>query len=313
MEQDIFYINNIEAKSEYDEEAEKTRYYVNGYIDSGDMDKVNDIVTKDCMEDISQQFSKSTIKLDYDHETLRKKEGESEDVSKYNLSTIPLGKAINEDLKSKGNYVSFELNPNWKKFDSKGNVTMSFQEVWDSIQNGFYDAFSIAYFPVQTEEKTVNGEEARLLDKVDLINVALTGNPINSNATISQAMAKSLSQIKEKSKDKGDSMTEQKEYVDKKSFEDRVSKIEEQMKSVKESVDKLSESHKKAEEEKAKKDKEAKEKSEKDDKIDSLQKEVSEMKSILEKAQNKGKGPEDKSKQDPSEKSEVDANTLDML
>lgn len=202
----IFYAKGIEAKSFYDEKAEKTRYFVEGHVASEDLDLVNDIVTKGCMQDLSQQFKSRSIKLDFDHETLRKAEGETDFDAQLNLTKIPLGVAVSENLDAKGNKVSFELNPNWKKMSKSGEVVMTFNDIWENVKSGFYDAFSIAYVPIKTANKMVNDVKARLLDKVNLVNVALTGNPINPTATISNVMAKSLEYMK-KSED-GVNMTE---------------------------------------------------------------------------------------------------------
>lgn len=193
----VFYTKGLECKSFYDEKAKKKRYFVKGHIDSGDLDLVNDIVTRSCMVDIQKQLKARSIKLDLDHETLRKGKGETDFDAKLNLTKIPLGKAINESLDEKGNFVEFELNPNWKKLDSKGDVVTTFTELWTSIKGRFYDAFSIAYVPIKTAFQSMKEGKARLLDKVNLINIGLTGNAINPNASMTSVMAKSLEWLKE--------------------------------------------------------------------------------------------------------------------
>ena len=194
----VFYTKGVKCKSFYDDKAKKTRYFVKGYIDTGDLDLVNDIVTRGCMTDIQSQLKARNIKLDLDHESLRKGKGETDFDAKLNLTKIPLGKAIDEELDNKGNIVNFELNPNWKKLDSKNSVVISFKEVWDSLKSGFYDAFSIAYVPIRTAFKDVKDGKARLLDRINLINIGLTGNAINPSATITNVMAKSLEWLKDK-------------------------------------------------------------------------------------------------------------------
>lgn len=325
MEKQIFYIRDIQSKSETKSDG-SLKYKVKGYIDSSDLDKVNDIVTKSCMEDISNQMSKSTIKLDYDHETLRAREGESEESAKYNMTTMPLGKAASQELKGKGNFVEFDLNDNWKKFDSKGNVTMTFEDVWDSIQKGFYDAFSIAYIPVKSRVANVKGEEVRLLDKVNLLSVALTGNPINPNAniTMSTAMAKSLYKLQNEREEttevdasEGDIMTEQKpkqedkSKADEKSYDKRFEALEQELKSLKESVEQISKqqedkSNSKSEDET---DKEKEDDSEVKSELKTLKEELSSVKSTLEKASQKARGPEDKSQKSEDDE-KLDSNIL---
>ena len=206
----IFYAKGLEHKSFYDAKAKKKKFHVSGHVSSEDLDLVNDICTKGCMEDMSSQFKSRSIKLDFDHETIRPDGRQDDEDAKFNLTRLVLGKAISESLDSKGNKVTFDLNPSWKKFDEKGNITMNFQELWENIENGFYDAFSIAYVPVKTASKSVNGVVARLLEKVNLLNVALTGNPINPAATMTAVMAKSLQYMKDKEKGKyeGKNMTD---------------------------------------------------------------------------------------------------------
>ena len=188
----VFNTQKLEYKAVVDKIGKK-RFYVKGHITTGDLDIVNDIITEDCMRDISTQFKGMNIKLDFDHETLT---GETELEKNLALTKIPLGKALHETVDAKGNFVEFELNPNWKKMDSKGNITMTFKEVWESIESKFFDAFSIAYVPIRTAQKTIGSIKARLLDKVNIINIALTGNPINPNATMTSIMAKSLQHVK---------------------------------------------------------------------------------------------------------------------
>jgi outer membrane murein-binding lipoprotein Lpp len=196
-----FYANNIQVKSFFDEKAKKQRYMVGGYISTGDLDLVNDIATEDCRRDLSAQFKGRKIKLDYDHETIRADRNQDEFDSRLNLTKPVLGKAVSEENDGVGNMVWFELNPNWKKFDLQGNVTMDFKSVWEDIENGYYDAFSIAYVPTKTRMMAKGGSQIRLLDKVNLINVALTGNPVNPAARMMDfrtVMAKSLEYMKEK-------------------------------------------------------------------------------------------------------------------
>jgi hypothetical protein len=186
----VFYSSKIEAKS-IDDNG-KTRYFVKGYVSTGDLDLVNDIVTKSCKDDIHDQFLNRNVKLDYEHETLRKSKGEDDIDMRIGLTKSPLGKRIDALKDSKGNFIEFELNPSWKKYDAKGNVIKTFDEVWNEIKSGFLDAFSIAYVPVRTQSKNINGLIARLLDKINIVNVGLTGNPVNPGASMAEAFTKSL-------------------------------------------------------------------------------------------------------------------------
>ncbi len=170
-------------------------YILEGYVSTGDLDLVNDIVTKGCMDNMFGQFDSRVIKLDFEHEAFR---GNSETEAQINKSRIPLGKTIDRFRDEKGLKVVWKMNPTWKKFDSKGDVTMTFKDIWQNIEEGYYDAFSIAYIPTSTAEKQIAGKDVRLLDKVKLLNVALTGNPVNPGATMTNVMAKSLDYMKDK-------------------------------------------------------------------------------------------------------------------
>ncbi|MDI3476915.1 MAG: Caudovirus prohead serine protease [Thermoanaerobacterium sp.] len=318
----IFYATKLETKSFYDEEAKRKRYFVKGYIDTGDLDLVNDIVTEECMKDLAQQLNSRSIKLDFDHETLRAGKDEDEFDAKLNLTKVPLGKAISHNLDSKGNEVEFELNPNWKKFNSKGDVVMTFEELWDNIQNGFYDSFSIAYVPQRTKYVEKNGVKARLLDKVNLINVALTGNPINPAATMTAVMAKSLDSIKEQEdfqdelkmvrEDIKSLMTELKKYKGDIMAEEK--KSEEKVEDKSEKVEKQEKAEEPKKEDKSEKVEDKSIKELKSD-IDELKSEIAKITKILDEAVPKSLGAEDKSKISEARNTKIksDLGPLDLI
>lgn len=205
----VFYSEKLNYKTAVGTKGKE--YFVEGYISTGDIDLVNDIVTKDCMNSMLNQFSDRTIKLDFEHETFR---GKSKLDAEANKTRIPLGKAVSQKQDSKGVIVKWQMNPTWKKFDEKGNVTMTFKDVWDNVETEMYDAFSIAYVPTSTKSIDREGKSIRLLDHVNLLNVALTGNAINPAATMTAVMAKSLEFMKDQ---EGDNMEniEIKDSIDK--------------------------------------------------------------------------------------------------
>jgi hypothetical protein len=193
----VYNSNNIEYKSYFDEKTKTQRHFLKGFVTTSDIDLVNDKVTYECIKDIDEQLSNRNIKLDLDHETLRLDSGQNELEKNLNITRIPLGKKAINSFDEKGNFVEFELNSKWKKLDSKGDIVFTFEDVLENIKNGFYDAFSIAYSPVKTSYKNINGVNARMLDKINIINIALTGNPINPNARMTEVFAKSLDYIGE--------------------------------------------------------------------------------------------------------------------
>ena len=220
----VFYSEKLNYKTIQGKKGPE--YWIEGYISTGDIDLVNDIVTKNCMDSMLAQFDMRSIKLDFEHETFR---GKNEMEAETNKTRIPLGKAMNKDKDPKGVKVAWKLNDTWKKFDEKGNVVMDFKEIWKNVEEEYYDAFSIAYVPTKTAIIERDGKSIRLLDDVNLLNVALTGNPINPMATMTSVMAKSLEFLKDQEEvDPADlTLMEVKSQVD--SLKSEISKIKKNM------------------------------------------------------------------------------------
>lgn len=323
----VFYSDKLNYSTEL--KSGIKNYFVEGHISTGDPDLVNDIVTKGCMDDMADQFNTRVIKLDFEHECFR---GKSQTESELNKTLVPLGKAIDKYRDEKGVVVKWQLNPTWKKFDEKGSVTMTFKDIWSNIQDGYYDAFSIAYIATKTANSSLNGKDIRLLDRINLMNVALTGNPVNQSAKITAVMAKSLKYLNSKNKE-GENMQEIKE------LKDQVDTLTEEMKSkdteiadlkskVKEAEEKGEETEedddkKKAAEKKATEKKSADEtamlevKSEikalKDD-AEKKDKEIKDMKDVLEKARHKATGAEKKGEEEAGNDAEVKSvGALDLI
>lgn len=176
-------------------------YYVTGYISDGSIDLVKDLVTTDCMKSMLEQIRSRSITLDYDHEAFRD-----------NPSILPAGKIVDARIDEKGLWVKAKLN----------SASPKFKNLWSSIKEGFVTAFSIAYRPVKTAFKTIGDTTVRLLDDVVLLNVALTGVPVNQGAVIDgygmkAVMLKALSDLKETEVDPMDEKEIQKLKADLKS------------------------------------------------------------------------------------------------
>ena len=164
-----FFTDQVAFKSQNGPEGKK--YYIEGYASTNDIDLVNDIVTKECMEDMAEQIKGKTIKIDVEHEAWKK-----------NPDILPIGKCIDAKVDDKGLWIKCELNRHSPKFKA----------VWGSIKEGYLDAFSIAYQVKKKTERIINGVKARILEAVNLLNIALTGNPANPEARITAVIAKSL-------------------------------------------------------------------------------------------------------------------------
>jgi len=177
----------------------KKKYYITGYISTKDKDLLNDIVTDEALDNMLNQLNMKNIKLDVEHEAWREE----------NPAIIPVGRIIESKRDERGIFVKAELN----KANSR------FKEVWNSIKEGFLDAFSIAYKTISSVHKTISGEKVRMLNNIELLNVAITGNPVNPEAKMMNVFTKSLNDIQEE---------------EPKMVEDNIEKVEETTEEVKE-------------------------------------------------------------------------------
>lgn len=211
----IFTSEPIELKSEGED------FFVEGYISTSDIDLVNDIVTKGCIQDMADQMRQRTIKFDVEHESFR---GKSNLEIETNKTIIPAAKVDDFLIDKKGLKVRAKLNKHSQRFD----------EVKGSIQDGFLDAFSIAYVPMKSTMVTKGGQQVRMLDKINLLNVAFTGNPVNTEAKMTNVFAKSLDFLKEQEEKSSSSRTQARNEVlheeDQEESDEDKKKKEEEMK-----------------------------------------------------------------------------------
>lgn len=175
----MFLSDKLELKTEGE------NFYVEGYISTSDLDQVNDIVTKACLLDMAEQMRNRVIKFDVEHESFKGKSNLDREINK---TKIPVAKTEDFIMDKKGIKVRAVLNKHSTRFD----------EVKGSIDDGFLDAFSIAYIPVKSVVEKRDGQEVRLLDKINLLNVAFTGNPVNTEAKMTNVFMKSLEFLQEK-------------------------------------------------------------------------------------------------------------------
>lgn len=244
----VFYSGPIRFFEAKDENGE-INYFTEGHVSTHEEDLVGDIVTQACMDDMLNQFTERRLKVDLKHETIR---GDTSFEKELNKTLPPRAKNVGVFRDSNGIFVRDQLNK-----DHPG-----FKELKSQLKNEFFDAYSIAYIPVKTSNVTgKDGKEKRLLEKVNLINYAYTGNPIQPNAKIKSVFAKSLEYIMNvEGKDKlnqaksgniGGIMTdkkdekltaEQKDKIEIKSLEDvskKFDSIDVEMKSISEKLDKI--------------------------------------------------------------------------
>lgn len=166
-----FFHSEIKSINEDDE--------VIGYISTGDPDYYNDIVSKECLDDMFSQMNDKTLKIDVEHESFRGKDKLEKELNK---TLNPIAKVVDKFRDTKGILVKTILNKAHRRY----------QEIKDSIRNGFLDAFSIAYIPLKIRKEIREGKEYRILEKVLLLNATFTGMPVNSNASFTEVALKSI-------------------------------------------------------------------------------------------------------------------------
>jgi HK97 family phage prohead protease len=154
----------------------RKNYFMTGYVSTGEQDLYNDIVSENCMTNMVEQLNNKTIKVDVDHEAYLD-----------NTNIIPVGKIVEAKKDERGVWAKVQLNPYSPKF----------KDVWGSVKSGFIDAFSITYKAIKTIPKVIAGVKARILDEVELLNIALTGNPVNQGCKMMNVFTKSLNEMEE--------------------------------------------------------------------------------------------------------------------
>ena len=292
----IFTSDRLELKSEGE------NFFVEGYISTSDLDQVNDIVTKACLLDMAEQMKYRTIKFDVEHESFR---GKSNLDMEINKTKIPVAKTDDFLMDKKGIKVRAMLNP----------FSPRFEEVKGSIDGGFLDAFSIAYVPVKSVIEERNGLKVRLLDKINLLNVAFTGNPVNTEARMTNVFAKSLEFLKDQ--EHNIHISDELNLNGGKKMTEEEKKEESTEEEAKEEVEAKDEDEDESEEETEEDEDDTEVKSLKlevkslNDKIDAQAKDIAEMKATLKKPVHKSKVEvEDKSENFVEEKSQ---NPLDLI
>jgi len=192
------------------ENKDGKKYFVTGYISTYDKDLVNDIVTPGCMKNMLDQLRNRSIKLDVEHESFK---GKTNFEKQLNKTIIPIGRIIEADIDKKGIKIKAILNKAHSRFN----------EVWESIKGLFLDAFSIAYLPTSTQDMVTKDGTTRLLDKLNLFNVGLTGNPANPNCTMGAMFVKSLEIFNKNNMEEINMSKEELEKIEAKSkeFEDK--------------------------------------------------------------------------------------------
>lgn len=178
--------------------------FVEGDISSNHLDLVNDIMNKNCQESMQRQVLERNMKLDLEHEAFK---GDTHEEKEINKTKIPAGKIIDATVKDLGNNkystnVKCEINRHNKE---------KYKELKGYLVDKYLDAFSVAFLPTSIKYQTIKGkditleqyfktdpqERVRILNDVKLLNVALTGNPCNTKAQLTEVLTKSMDALED--------------------------------------------------------------------------------------------------------------------
>ena len=246
--------------SEVNLKGEK-KYYIEGYASTIDEDKAGEIINYEAQEDMLAQIKSQNITLDVEHAEWYDDAGNV--LNKPKNTTIPVAKVVSAELREKGVWVKAEINRN----------IPSFRSVWNSIKDGFLKAFSVAFYPVAKAGKEIS--------KLNLVNITLTGSPVNPNATFSVAM-KSAKAFLDQQKQEADKMSEQEIVKEKVDVQPDV-KAEEEVKSEAVVEEKQEVEEPKVEEEPKKEEPKPEEPNPLEAEVKALKEEVAKLKAELEK------------------------------
>jgi fructose-specific phosphotransferase system component IIB len=166
------------------------KYYVEGFVSTIDPDLKNEIVDMEGQRDILTQIKGNIITMDIDHEEWFELSGgvqnpENTDSKVLNSpkgKNLPVAKIVEAELRAQGVWVKAEINKHLPDFNS----------VWGSIKDRFLHSFSIAFYPVKAITKSIGGIAHTFISALKLVNVTLTGCPVNPSATFIPIMKAAL-------------------------------------------------------------------------------------------------------------------------
>lgn len=162
-------------------------------VSSNDLDLVNDICSENCLKSMQEQIKNGNVKFDLEHEAFR---GSSNEEKELNKTRIPVGRMENPQLVERIRPDGFKA----KALNVKGimnKVEDRYIKTKSNIVNRFLDAASIAFIPTKARTIIKDKKNIRILEDVKLLNVALTGNPVNTAAQMQEIVAKSLDAMEE--------------------------------------------------------------------------------------------------------------------
>lgn len=182
------YITENFVWSEVVLKGEKQRY-IEGFITTKDRDSSGDVITDNAQNEIVSYLKSAQvpITMDVDHEDWLDDNGQV--LPKPKGGRIPIAKIIEAEKRDNGVWVKAVFN----------NDSPIAEPTWKSIMNKFLHSFSIAFYPLKSIKRVVGDTVTNLIDSIDLVQVTLTGAPVNKHATFVPVM-KAVAQTMEDKK-----------------------------------------------------------------------------------------------------------------
>ena len=163
-------------------------YFVEGFISTPDIDDFDEVVTVNAQERMVEQIKGKTITMDVGHSEWIDDTGKINSDGKPTSNNIPVAKIVHSELKNKACWVKAKLNPD----------SLVFKNVWGSIKGGFLHSFSIGFTTVKAIVKKVGEKTVKFIEDLNLLNVTLTGVPVNSGASMRPVLKSYLQDVPDK-------------------------------------------------------------------------------------------------------------------
>lgn len=190
---------NFSLKSQVDADGQE-KEYVQGFLATTHRDKGNDVFTEEALKmmakDITQENDTvDAVFNDVDQEAL--KEAQVGNLDHNNNPGAPFGdtrivpafKVVDAQVRStpdgeKGLWIKGALNT--------GMLPETLSAVKNSIKNGFLNAFSIEFIPQKVRQVEKGNAVVRIIEKAAAKGAALTGRPMNPEASMTGSTLKSM-------------------------------------------------------------------------------------------------------------------------
>jgi hypothetical protein len=99
-------------------------------------------------------------------------------------SDIPIAKIHSMDIDDKGLFVETRLNPSYREVDDKHQKY--FDAVWNSLQEGYLNKFSIDFVPKYSGSDLINGELVPKIDDVEVFGISFKQGAANEMCDITE-------------------------------------------------------------------------------------------------------------------------------